>query len=303
MPSYRQQLLATKQLLRIKPVMSWGLSAFLLGAALAYARVGADINIFHGGLAIATVLLAQGIVSHGLNDAYDWITGTDRESIGKGTGGSRVIPEGKMSLYGVITTAILGLVTLLAIGGYFIYQYGLPMVVLFGIAVWSPVAYSTPPLKLGYRPFSELTVVLPALVGVVVGTDLVLSGSWSWLAVGVGLVHAFFCMSWFIVSRIPDYKPDKKVGKVTTVVWVGLENSRFVSWVYLTLAGLAAVYMAYTVSPVFLFSLVPYVVITYVISTLDPFNPNRASNARLSAMHLTTANAVSLAWLFVYFGL
>jgi len=103
MPTVAHQVRGVAQLLRVKPVLSWGVSALILGAAVSHARVGASINLFNGLLAVALVVVAQGIVSHGLNDAYDWITGTDRESIGKGTGGSRVIPEGKMTLAGTIT--------------------------------------------------------------------------------------------------------------------------------------------------------------------------------------------------------
>lgn len=302
MPTVAHQVRGLAQLLRVKPVLSWGIAALLLGASVSYARVGASVDLFNGLLAVVLVVVAQGIVSHGLNDAYDWITGTDKESIGKGTGGSRVIPEGKMTLAGTIAAAVGGLVVVLAIGGYFITEFGAPVVVLIAIAVWSPVAYSVPPLKLGYRPFNEVFVVLPALVGVVVGTDMVLSGSWSWFAVNAGVMHAFYCMSWFIVSRVPDYRPDKEVDKITTVVYVGLENSRFVAWAYLTVGGVVAALLGMYASPVFFAALIPYVLISFFIATFDPFNPHQASASRLKAMHTTTLNAVVISALLVAVG-
>lgn len=282
-------------MLRPKPVMSWGLAAFLLGVAVAYARVGAGVHMFHGLLAILTVVLAQGVVAHGLNDAYDWITGTDMESIGKGTGGSRVIPEGKMTVKGTIAAAMVGLVGLVAIGGYFILEYGWPMVAIFFVALWSPIAYSAPPLKLGYRPFNEIVVVLPALVAVVVATDLVLTGSWSWLAIGVGYLHAMFCISWFIVSRVPDYQPDKRVGKITSVVYVGRDNAALLSSGYLAL-GLAVVpLLAVTYSLVFLLAFAAWGAMMVGLSRMDAYDAENASEVRLNNMHFTTEHAVVLA--------
>jgi 1,4-dihydroxy-2-naphthoate octaprenyltransferase len=283
------------QLLRIKPVASWGLSAFALGVSVALYEVGVDINLFHGGLALLMVVLTQGFVSHGLNDAYDWITGTDKKSIGKGTGGSRVIPEGKMTVVGTLFVSCLALAGTLGIGWYFIQQYGTPMVVLLGIAVWAPVSYSVPPLKLGYRPFNEMVVALPALVGVVAGTALVLAGTVSVVAILVGWVHAMFCIGWFVVSRVPDYEPDKRVGKVTSVVHVGRDNAKLLSAGYLAF-GLAVVGpLAVRVSPVFIVSAFAWGLLMVVLSELDPYDAEKASEVRLRMMHLTTGHAIGVA--------
>lgn len=294
-----RQVRGLPQLFRVKPVVSWGAAALLLGLAVAINRAGVGLNWTDGLIAALGVLLAQGIVSHGFNDAYDWLTGTDKESIGKGTGGSRVIPEGKMSVVGVTSAAALSLAGVVAIGVYFYTIHGLPILVLLAIAVWSPVAYSLPPLKLGYRPFNELVVVLPALVGVVVGTDLVLTGSWSWLAVAAGTVHALFCISWFIVSRVPDYEPDKRVGKVTSVVWVGRDNAALLSAAYLAL-GLAVASASMVVfTPAFFVGWFGWAVMTANLSLLDAYDPEVASDIRLQNMHLTSLHALMLAGLLI----
>lgn len=293
---------ALAQLFRFKPVASWGISAFILGAGIAYARVGADVSFADGLLALVLVALAQGYVSHGLNDAYDWWTGTDKESIGKGTGGSRVIPEGKMSFAGTILTALVALAGVLAIGAYFVSKFGAPMVVLIAIAVWAPVAYSVPPLKLGYRPFNELVIVVPAVTGVVVGADMVLAGSWSLVAVVAGFVHAMYCTSWFIVSRLPDYEPDKKVGKVTTVVYLGRKESPVIALAYLWLPLTIIPILVVSVSPVFVVSAVAWAWLTVGLLKLDPTDPEDASRVRLRNMHGTTAHAVLLAIVLGVFG-
>lgn len=290
------------QLLRIKPVASWGVSAFLLGVAVAYARAGPDLSLVDGALALVLVVLAQGFVSHGLNDAVDWITGTDKESVGKGTGGSRVIPEGKMTVYETYATALVALVGVIGISAYFFSKFGMPMLALAGIAIWAPVSYSIAPLKLGYRPFNEIVVVLPAIAGVVVGTDLVLSGSWSGVAVLTGWVHALFCIGWFIVSRVPDYEPDKRVGKITSVVWVGRENTKLLSASYLALALAAVPYLFATVSWAFVVTPIAWAFLMLGVSRLDPYDPEQASAVRLKMMHTTTIHAIVLSVMLAFAG-
>jgi 1,4-dihydroxy-2-naphthoate octaprenyltransferase len=168
------------------------------------------------------------------------------------------------------------------------------MIALMALAIYAPTAYSLPPLKLGYRPFAELTVVVPALVGVVVGTSLVLSGSVPPVALGAGFVHALFCVSWFIVSRIPDYNPDRKAGKNTTVVRFGRQTAVGIAGLYACAAGIAAAVMT-PVTPVFAFGIVAAAVHIQTLAGLDPFDPEDASEARLRNMHTTTAHSLLLA--------
>lgn len=295
MASVAAQLRGVGQLFRVKPVLSWGASAFVLGVAVAVYGPGLGPNAaLHGLLAFGLVALAQGFASHGFNDAYDWVTGTDKESIGKGTGGSRVIPEGKMDVLDTVIVALVALVGVLAIGSYFVMQYGTPMVVLLALAVYAPTAYSLPPLKLGYRPFAELTVVLPALTGVVAGTVLVLSGTIPLLAIAVGVIHALFCISWFIVSRIPDYEPDKHAGKRTTVVAYGLEAAKGFAFRYALAGGFASAIAAWYVSPAFLLGVGASVMHAARVSDLNPRDPAMASHVRLRNMHTTTVHAILL---------
>jgi 1,4-dihydroxy-2-naphthoate octaprenyltransferase len=302
MPSVPTQVKALAQLFRVKPVLSWGVSAIVLGCAIAIGRAGLELNYGYGFLMGVAILVSQGVVSHGLNDAYDWITGTDKESIGKGTGGSRVIPQGKMSVTGVVAAALGGLLLVIGIGGVLYAEYGTPLLVLIAIGVWSPVAYSVPPFKLGYRPFNEVGVVLPALVGAVVAVDLVLVGSWSWAAIGVGYLHALYCISWFVVSRVPDYAPDKRVGKITSVVYVGRDNAKLLSAGYLALALAAVPLLMVNLTPLIGVSALSWALMMVSLSMLDPYDEADASDARLRNMHITTGNALALAIILAVVG-
>jgi 1,4-dihydroxy-2-naphthoate octaprenyltransferase len=287
------------QLFRLDPVLSWGGSAFALGVTLAVFLGGpihAPVDVLLAGV---TVALAQGITAHALNDAYDWYTGTDKESIGKGTGGSRVIPEEKLSLPEVVVIGIVSLLAVLSLAVYFALEYGGVMYLLVALAVLAPVAYSVPPLKLGYRPFNEVVVVIPALTAVVVGAELVASGSFSWQAIPVGITHASFCTSWFVVSRIPDYEPDRRVGKVTSVVYVGRDNAKLLSAVYVAFGMASAVWLTVELSYLFAPWLLLAGLLWLALSQLDPYSELAASTTRLGMMTSTTLFALAVSALLL----
>lgn len=290
------------QLSRPDPVASWAGGAFVIGAALAFIHAGTALLWRDGLIAFVGVVAAISFGAHGLNDAYDWVTGTDRESIGKGTGGSRVIPDGTFSVVETVLVGVAGLGVTLVVGIYFFARHGWPILVLTAIAVGAPVAYSLPPFKLAYRPFPELIVVAPALTGVTVGSELVLAGLITRTAVLAGLVHSAFSISWYMVSRVPDYEPDRRAGKTTTVVYLGREKAPLVSATYLlagvalAAVGLIAFGWPFAVTPVFgAFLLVG-------VARLDPSDSEQASALRYRQMRTTTVHAAALALAIAVYG-
>lgn len=291
------------QLSRPDPAASWAGGAFIIGAALAYFHVGTELMWRDGLVAFVGVVFAISFGAHGINDTYDWLTGTDKESIGKGTGGSRVIPQGKFS---VVETALVGIIALavtLTIGVYFYFKYDWRILVLTAVAIAAPLTYSLPPFKFAYRPFPELVVVVPALTGVTIGSELVLSGMITWTAVLAGLVHSAFSISWYMVSRLPDYEPDKRVGKTTTVVYLGRDKAPLISTVYLlsgvglALIGLVEFGWPFAVTPAF------GVFMILGLFRLDPYDPEQASAIRYRQMRSTTMHAAVLALTIAAYGM
>ena len=283
------------QLSRPDPAASWAGGAFLVGAALAAARVGTELRWHDGLIALVGVVAAISLGAHGINDAYDWLTGTDRESIGEGTGGSRVIPQGALS---VVETALIGVaglaIAFVAFAALYL-EYGRPILALGAVVLGAPIAYSLPPLKLAYRPFAELVVVVPALTAVTLTGELVLSGAMTPTGALAGLVHAAFSISWFVVSRLPDYEPDRRAGKTTTVVYLGRETAPSIAAVYLlcgvglSVIGLVTFGWPFAVTPAFgAFMLVG-------LRRLDPCDPEQASAIRYRQMRSSTVHALALA--------
>jgi 4-hydroxybenzoate polyprenyltransferase len=123
----------------------------------------------------------------------------------------------------------------------------------------------------------------------------VVAESVSWAGGLVGLVHAVMSISWYVVSRLPDYEADRRVGKTTTVVLLGRASAPTLSAVYLltgvtlSVVGLVTVGWPFLLTP----ALGAFMLIGLV--RLDPFDPGGASALRYRQMRASTLHAALLA--------
>jgi len=84
------------------------------------------------------------------------------------------------------------------------------------VGLYAVLGYNT--FKLGWKPFSEFTIVMPTLIALVVAVSYVASGEVTWLAVLIGVLHAIVGIQFFMTSRAMDTEADGKMGKITTLV-------------------------------------------------------------------------------------
>jgi len=101
---------------------------------------------------------------------------------------------------------------------------------LFGL--FMSLEYNLPPLKLAYRPFPELTMLLPSTVVAIIGIQYILVAHVTGLGIIVGIAFGLFSGSWFVYQSIIDHDVDKAAGKVTTAVYVGPVGAVAVATVY-----------------------------------------------------------------------
>lgn len=101
---------------------------------------------------------------------------------------------------------------------------------LFGL--FMSLEYNLPPLKLAYRPFPELTMLLPSAVVAVIGIQYVLVSRVTDLGIVMGIAFGLFSGSWFVCQSIIDYDVDKAARKVTTAVYVGPLAAVMIACVY-----------------------------------------------------------------------
>jgi 1,4-dihydroxy-2-naphthoate octaprenyltransferase len=215
-------------LMRPVPLVIWSVPTVIMGFVLQTHRA----TKWPWALLIAVLgaMVLQGLVTHGLNDLYDWDSGTDKASSGIISGGSRVLVNGFMTPTQVRNT-VIGAVIL----------YGGVTVLLGvlrgpGIWVWAllglygSIAYSLPPLRLSYRPYlGEWFALFPAMIsGVMLGgyaANSVLYPRLWWGAV----IYGIFCVASVMQHHLSDIEADWQAHpqkRTTPCYWYhGLQRS------------------------------------------------------------------------------
>lgn len=101
--------------------------------------------------------LAIHSVSNLINDLYDYRSGLDSA---ENFGMKNPLVNGSLTEKQIKTEIYTLFVLALAIGIYFIYQIGLPIVILVLIGAFSAWAYTAPPFKLKYRGLGDLQAMI-----------------------------------------------------------------------------------------------------------------------------------------------
>lgn len=213
------------------PFISASVLPMGLGIALAY-KVNGELDF---SLAVLTLLCGTLIhlVANTLNDLYDFKAGSDNSNVIKTpfSGGSGMLTEGhltceevkKLALILIVATFITGLLTLLLSPGETI------VILFFGFAgIFLGSAYTVPPLKLSYRGMGEVAIFLAFGPLPVLASYYMMSGKLSIDALIASIPLGLMTTAILWINQFPDYKTDKRAGKKTLVVRLGLERSRYI---------------------------------------------------------------------------
>jgi 1,4-dihydroxy-2-naphthoate octaprenyltransferase len=158
------------------------------------------------------------------NDCYDYLLGADTADTEKRySGGSGVIPLGLLSVSSVKTLTVVLSVASLAIA-LFVTQGRSPMVFLLALlGLGGGLFYTVPPLKLAYRGLGEIVVALCFGPGIMTGTYLVMSGTYSAKVFSTSAVVGFLIGAVLFLNELRDTESDRAAGKNTLAV-------RYVAW-------------------------------------------------------------------------
>lgn len=246
------------KLARPIPLVTWTASTVLLGVA-AEGRYApgwplAIITVLVGGI------LLQGYITHGLNDMYDWHSGTDQTTPGTLSGGSHVLQEGLLQLrqLGSLVKVALGLYLVLLL---WLSWWRDPWFLALGlIGVIGAVVYSLPPFRLCYRPLAgEWLGIFPPVVAGVVAAGIAANAAISPALWMTALIQGVICnasvMEHHLVDVNSDWmaRPQKRTSPAYWQKQVGRAGAE-VSVSYEVLALGLAVYAALSIGPRFWWS-------------------------------------------------
>ncbi len=231
MPRMAAWLQASRPLAQINIAMP-----LLLGQALAFAAHGSfswsSLALLHG-----FGLLDQLFIVFA-NDSADADTDRLNESYAPYSGGSRVVPEGKLTPQSLRVAALVAGAALLALSAWIALGHERPLVLLAAAsAICLMWAYSFPPLRLSYRGHGELLqglglgVVLPLLAYYVQAGSLA--------AFPYVVLFPAFVLGYVgnVATSLPDYPSDLASAKRSYPVRVGQYRARRHSLELLALAA------------------------------------------------------------------
>lgn len=235
-----------------------------LGAGTA-AWSGSKINLLYLCLAFVGAVCAH-ISVNALNEYDDFKSGLDFHTRRTPfSGGSGSLPAKPDKAHVALITGMISLAITVLIGIYFMYIRGLGLLPLGLLGLLLIVAYTR---WLTRSPF--LCLIAPGLgFGplMVMGTDFVLTGAYSWTSFVASLVPFFLVSDLLLLNQFPDVEADKRIGRHHLPIAIGKEASVKVYGAFLAAAYLAII--AGSLAGVLpLASLVALVSIVLAISTV-----------------------------------
>jgi len=185
-----------------------------------------------------TGALAAHISVNALNEYFDFKSGLDFRTIRTPfSGGSGTLPANPEAApaalaMGLITFTVTGLV-----GIYFLYVRGLLLLPLGLLGLLSILLYTS-----WITRNALLCLIAPGLgfgLFMVMGTDFVLTGSYSWTAFFASLVPFCLVNNLLLLNQFPDIEADESVGRCHLPISAGRKKSALVYCLFLIMAYLS----------------------------------------------------------------
>lgn len=210
----------------------------LYGQALAFATHGT----FRWKLFLCVHLF--GLLDHLVivfaNDAADWQSDVRNATFNRFSGGSRVVPEGKLTPFALAQAALVTALAMGTLSAYLVFYEGRAfMVVIAAIALHLLWMYSFPPFRLSYRGHGEILQGLGLGVLLPVAGHYVQANTLDGLSIA-GLLPAFLLgYAGNVVTALPDTPSDRATGKRSFPVRRGERAARRTAVALVIAAGVA----------------------------------------------------------------
>ncbi len=220
------------------PFLILGPVCVFLGYACARWRMG-DVSAWNLVLALMGAVAAH-ISVNALNEYFDFKSGLDFKTRRTPfSGGSGTLPAHPEAARGTLWVGIIGAGVVFAIGLFFIATRGAGILPL-GLAGLVLIVFYT-----NYITRSVFWCLMAPGLGfgvfMVMGSDFVLSGSYSMAGFVASLVPTFLVSNLLLLNQFPDVEADRSIGRKHLIVVSGLKAGAAVYVLFLALAFLSLV--------------------------------------------------------------
>ena len=204
------------------PFLILTFSCVFLGASAVVANQS-TINLWLLLLALLGALLAH-ISVNTLNEYYDFKSGLDFETIKTPfSGGSGALPLNPDMIGAVFLVSVLSSVLLLAIGSFFVWQYGIGII---PVGLTGLILIATYTDWVNRHPY--VCLIAPGLgfgFLMVAGTQFVLMGEYITLSWLVAVIPFFLVNNLLLLNQYPDIQADRNVGRNHFPIAYGVARS------------------------------------------------------------------------------
>ena len=202
----------------------------VLGAAAAVWS-GSEVNVFHL-LFVFVGAVSAHISVNSLNEYHDFRSGLDFQTERTPfSGGSGTLPAWPEKAGVALIIGLISLGVVISIGIYFFYTRGVWLLPLGILGLLTILAYTPWITK---NPL--LCLIAPGLgfgTLMVMGTDFVLTGSYSWTSFVASLVPFFLVSDLLLLNQFPDVEADRAVGRRHLPIVIGQKASTRVYGLFL----------------------------------------------------------------------
>ena len=210
----------------------------LLGTGTAIWSQG-EVNPIYVVLAFVGAMTAH-ISVNALNEYLDFRSGLDlRTRPTPFSGGSGTLPARPELARPALTTGLVAMAITVLIGLYFLAVWGWSILPLGFLGLLVILAY-TPWVT--HSPF--LCLIAPGLgfgLLMVMGTDFVLTGEYTWTAFAASLVPTCLVSNLLLLNQFPDVEADESVGRRHYPIVLGRRKSSIIYGLFLFLAYLTII--------------------------------------------------------------
>ncbi|MBN1657852.1 MAG: prenyltransferase [Anaerolineae bacterium] len=201
-----------------------------LGAGTAAWTAGA-LDWFYVTLAFVGAMAAH-VSVNALNEYCDFRSGLDLHTTPTPfSGGSGTLAARPAAASVALTTGVVSMVIAAAVGVYFVAVWG-PGLLPVGLLGLLVIAIYTPTLT----RWPLLCLLAPGLgfgTFMVMGTDFVLTGHYSWPAFFASLVPFFLVSDLLLINQFPDVEADQGVGRCHYPIAIGRRRSSLIYGAFL----------------------------------------------------------------------
>jgi len=209
-----------------------------LGVGIAYWRAG-ELNWLYAVLALIGAVSSH-ISVNAFNEYFDFKSGLDSKTQKTPfSGGSGSLQENPQASKTALVTAWVSFILPVLIGIYFVLVRGVMIIPLGVLGLVIVYIYTNWATKNWF-----LSLIIPGLgFGTlwVMGTDFVLTGSYSLTALVASFVPFFLVNNLLLLNQFPDAEADKTVGRAHLPIRIGNQASSKVYIAFLVLAYLTII--------------------------------------------------------------